>query len=355
MRFARSLPAVLLVSVLTGPACSGDPSDPPVVGTVDVDSLLAGLSMEPAAARITADDIADHVAVLAHDSMRGRLTGRPEIEDAAAYIAGVLEAAGLDPAGREGYLDRWTFEAGPDADSLAGLPPNVVALLPGSDPALDGTYVVVTAHFDHVGVGPPDATGDSIYNGADDNASGTAALLEVADALASMPEPPRRSVLFLAVSGEELGLLGALAYVQSPTVPRGGMVANINLDMVSRGPADTAYAIGHDHSELGPLAVAVADQVEAVALTLVPDPFTGQNLLFRSDHFAFALVEVPAIGLFGGFHPDYHTPADNPGTINAAKAADVARLAAHLVAAVAEMEEAPLWTELGEASLAPYW
>nr|NIP81684.1 M28 family peptidase [Gemmatimonadota bacterium]NIQ57166.1 M28 family peptidase [Gemmatimonadota bacterium]NIU77341.1 M28 family peptidase [Gammaproteobacteria bacterium]NIX46599.1 M28 family peptidase [Gemmatimonadota bacterium]NIY10923.1 M28 family peptidase [Gemmatimonadota bacterium] len=202
MRHMRLMPAVLLLSAV-GAACADDPVDPPDPDPAvpDVDSLLVGLAMDDAAARITATDIGAHVGALAHDSMKGRRTGRPEIEAAAAYIAGALADAGLEPAGREGYLDRWTFDAGPGADSLASRPPNVVALLPGSDPALAGTFVVVTAHFDHVGVGPPDETGDSIYNGADDNASGTAALLEVAEALASLPAPPRRSVLFLAVSG----------------------------------------------------------------------------------------------------------------------------------------------------------
>src|SRR5690606_27245896 len=97
--------------------------------------------------------------------------------------------------------------------------PNVVAVLPGSDPVLKNEYVVFSAHFDHVGVGQPDASGDSIYNGADDNASGTTGLLEVAEAFASLSEAPARSLVFLAVSGEEKGLLGSRYYSDHPTLP----------------------------------------------------------------------------------------------------------------------------------------
>lgn len=113
-------------------------------------------------------------------------------------------------------------------------PPNVVALLRGSDPALRDTYVVFSAHMDHVGVGSPDETGDSIYNGADDDASGTSALLEIAEAFAALPTPPARSLVFLAVSGEEKGLLGSRWFTEHPTVPLEDVVANVNMDMVSQ-------------------------------------------------------------------------------------------------------------------------
>jgi hypothetical protein len=129
-------------------------------------------------------------------------------------------------------------------------PPNVVGVLRGSDPVLRDTYVLLTAHMDHVGIGRPDASGDSIYNGADDNASGTAALVALAGAFAAMPQPPARSILFLAVSGEEKGLLGSRWFAEHPTVPIDAIVANINLDMIGRNAPDTIVVIGKEYSSL---------------------------------------------------------------------------------------------------------
>src|SRR5690606_4787139 len=115
---------------------------------------------------------------------------------------------------------------------------------------LRDTYVVVTGHFDHVGVGQPNETGDSIYNGADDDASGTAAVLEIAEAMAALPEAPARSVLFLTVSGEEKGLLGSMAFAENPTVPIDAIVANVNMDMIGRNAPDTVIGIGQEYSTL---------------------------------------------------------------------------------------------------------
>ena len=132
-------------------------------------------------------------------------------------------------------------------------PPNVIGMIRGSDPELRNQYIVYSAHFDHVGVGIPDESGDSIYNGADDNASGTAALLEAAAAFAALDVPPARSVVFLAVSGEEKGLLGSEYYSENSTVPLEGIIMNINLDMVGRSHPDTVIGIGRQYTNLGPL------------------------------------------------------------------------------------------------------
>lgn len=343
----------------TGPPGDGDPRDffggaPPP----DVDALLAGLEMDSALARISPADIAGHIGALAHDSMMGRLTGARELEDAAAYIAAALAAAAVEPAGTDAFMARWPFIGWgnpPWADSLAYLPPNVVGVVRGSDPALADRYVVVTAHYDHIGWDTPDADGDSIFNGADDNASGTAVLLEVAEALAALPTPPRRSVLFLAVSGEELGLLGSEAYMLDPTVPVADMVANINLDMVSRGTDGTAYAIGYGLSTLGLVARAVSDQHPEIGVRAESDQALGQDLLARSDHFHFARNRVPALGMFGGLHPDYHTRNDEAPLVDTDKAAAIARLATYLAAAVAMMDDEPAWTDFGAWYMRQYW
>jgi Zn-dependent M28 family amino/carboxypeptidase len=230
-------------------------------------------------------------------------------------------------------------------------PPNVVGVLPGSDPLLRDTYVVLTAHMDHVGIGPPDASGDSIYNGADDNASGTAALMAIAAAFASLPQPPARSVLFLAVSGEEKGLLGSRWFADHPTVPIDAMVANLNMDMIGRNAPDSIVVIGQEYSSLGPLVRRVARANPRLGLTVSSDPWPEQRFFFRSDHFSFAAKEIPAIFFFAGTHADYHRPSDTVEKIDADKVARVARLAFLVALDVAQRHDPPAWDPDGLAEV----
>lgn len=230
-------------------------------------------------------------------------------------------------------------------DRESASPPNVVGLVPGTDPALADEYVVLSAHFDHVGIGAPDAEGDSIYNGADDNASGTSVLLEVAQAFQAVTEGPARSVVFLAVSGEEKGLLGAAHYADEPTVPAEGIVANINLDMVGRNSPDTVIAVGMEYSSLGRTATHVTEHHPELGLTVAPDPDPEEQAFFRSDHLVFIKLDVPAIFLTTWLHEDYHQPSDEAEAIDADKAARVARLTFLLAWHAANDPEAPTWNE----------
>jgi hypothetical protein len=225
--------------------------------------------------------------------------------------------------------------------------PNVIGFVEGSDPDLRSEYIAFSAHFDHVGVGTPDAAGDSIYNGADDNASGTAAVLELARAFATGGVRPARSVLFVLVSGEEKGLLGSNWFVENPTVPIESIVANINMDMVGRNTPDSVIGIGLDYSSLGPLAQRVAAQHPELGLTIMPDPMPQEQLFFRSDHFNFARKEIPALFLTTGLHEDYHRPSDTADKIDADKIARIARLGFHLAVAIGNDPQAPTWTEQG--------
>lgn len=229
-------------------------------------------------------------------------------------------------------------------------PPNVVALLRGSDPALRDTYVVITAHFDHIGVGPPDERGDSIFSGADDNASGTAGVLEMARAFSALPRAPARSVLFLAVSGEEKGLLGSRAFVEDPTIPLEGIVANINLDMIGRNAPDTVIAIGQEYSTLQEVLDRVAHRPD-VGLTVIQDPEPEKMFFFRSDQLSFIQRRIPAVFLTTGDHEDYHRQSDRPELIDTDKLARVTRLAFHLTFEIAMDPEAPQWTEEGWAEV----
>lgn len=221
--------------------------------------------------------------------------------------------------------------------------PNVVAVLPGSDPALRGEYVVLSAHFDHVGVGAADAAGDSVFNGADDDASGTSVILAVAEALAKLERKPARSVMVLAVSGEEKGLVGSRHFGEHPTVPMERVVANLNLDMVGRNAPDTVVAIGQEYSTLGPLALHVAAGSPGLGLTVAPDPVPHEQLFFRSDHVAFLRHDVPTLFFTTLPHPDYHAPSDEVEKIDADKAARIARLVFLITHAVADAPERPTW------------
>jgi hypothetical protein len=234
----------------------------------------------------------------------------------------------------------------PQREVERAVAPNVAAVLRGSDPVLRNEYVVLSAHLDHVGVGEP-VNGDSIYNGADDDASGNAALVEVAEALASLPTRPRRSVVFLHVSGEEKGLLGSEWYSDHPTVPLSQVVANVNVDMIGRNDPDSVVVIGKDYSTLGEVVNAVRERHPELNLVAADDIWPEQRFFFRSDHFNFARKEVPAIFFFSGVHPDYHRPSDEVDKIDADKAARVARYIFYTVGDIASTAERPRWDPRG--------
>jgi hypothetical protein len=223
------------------------------------------------------------------------------------------------------------------------LAPNVVGILPGSDPALRDEYVVFSAHMDHVGVGAPDVDGDSIYNGADDDASGTSAVVELAEAFAALEPSPKRSLIFLTVSGEERGLWGSEWFTAHPPVPIGRVVADLNIDMIGRNWADTVVAIGRRHSDLGETLARVNRAHPELALTAIDDPWPEENFYARSDHYNFARKGVPILFFFSGTHEDYHRPSDEVERIDADKTARIGRLLFWLGLEVANASARPRW------------
>ncbi len=220
--------------------------------------------------------------------------------------------------------------------------PNVIGILHGRDRRLRNEYVLLSAHMDGLGVGRP-VDGDSIYNGADDNASGTAAILEVAQAMSALESPPKRSVIFLATSGEERGMLGSSWFVEHPPVRLDRVVANLNVDMVGRNWEDTIAVVGKPYSTLGALVDSVAAAHPELGLTTVDDPWPTQAFFFRSDHFNFAREGIPAVFFFNGVHEDYHQPSDEVDKIKFDKAARIARLIYQVTLAVANAEQLPRW------------
>lgn len=188
-----------------------------------------------------------------------------------------------------------TIQVGSDHRTISS--PNVVGYVEGSDPELKNEYIVYSAHLDHIGIHSDHDGADAINNGAMDNASGTAIMLETARLFAE--NPPKRSVLFIAVTGEEKGLQGSDYFAQNPTVPVEQLVANINLDMpLILYPIGDVIAFGAEHSTLGR---SVQNAAEKVGLQLSPDPMPQQNIFVRSDHYSFVKQGVPAVFLVPGF------------------------------------------------------
>jgi hypothetical protein len=218
---------------------------------------------------------------------------------------------------------------------------NVVAVFEGSDPVLKNEYVALGAHYDHVGVGAA-VNGDAIYNGADDDGSGTTALLAIAEALAKAPIKPKRSVLFVWHAGEEKGLWGSRYFVEYPTIPLASIVTQINIDMIGRskkvgdtnprnkdlsGPAEV-YVIGSKmmSTELGELTDAVNKQYLNIAYDYrYDDPNDPNRFFFRSDHYNYARKGIPIVFFFDGEHEDYHRPGDSADKIDYQKMEKVTR------------------------------
>lgn len=174
---------------------------------------------------------------------------------------------------------------------------NIIGKVTGSDPVLKEQYLIFSAHYDHFGIGIP-VNGDSIYNGALDNASGTSLMLNVAEAFSSLKEKPKRSLLFAAVAAEEQGLLGSKYFANNPTVPARQIAANINTDVINiTGPTKDIFFQGSDRSSLGNDLASVAKEM---GLTVRNDPAPEQGGFYRSDHFSFAKVGIPAMSMGGG-------------------------------------------------------
>jgi len=238
--------------------------------------------------------------------------------------------------------------------------PNIIGILRGSDPELADEYVVITAHLDHIGTGVP-INGDTIYNGMYDNAMGTSLLIETARAFAAMPEPPRRSILFIALTGEERGLVGSDYYAHYPTVPSDSMVANVNLDMpLLLYPLADVIAFGAEHSSLERT---IDEAVAEEDFELAPDPVPEQVLFIRSDQYSFVKKGVPSVFLVPGFtstdpaidggalfnahlQTHYHQPSDDLSRpIDWDSALRFARANVRIGYAVAEDDERPTWNE----------
>ncbi len=230
---------------------------------------------------------------------------------------------------------------------------NVIAVLPGSDPSLKNEYVTLSAHIDHLGVGAP-INGDRIYNGAMDNASGTAAILEIAKSVAASQRRPKRSLLFVFVTGEEKGLLGSKYFAAHPTVDKHAIVADINVDMfLPIIPLKALTVLGLNESDLGDMARKAAAE-EGVEVQ--PDPMPERNTFIRSDQYNFIRHGVPSLAMdvaFNGpdrkiemdwLHNRYHAPSDDlDQPVDLETAGKYETIVRTLVLEAADREQRPEW------------
>jgi hypothetical protein len=234
---------------------------------------------------------------------------------------------------------------------------NVAGVLRGSDPVRGDQYVVLSAHLDHLGVGEP-IDGDRIYNGAMDNASGVAAILEVAAALHDAGTKPARSILFVAVTGEEKGLLGSSYFASRPPVPRASIVANVNTDMfLPLFPLKTLMVLGLDESDLGDDVRAAA---AALGLAVQADPEPQRNRFVRSDQYSFIKFGIPALAMKVGYAPNtpeaaiaakwtaerYHAPSDDlQQPVDRSAAARFIDVLRELAVRIANRTDRPRWND----------
>jgi hypothetical protein len=335
-----------VLTVVLALGCAGAPSTAPA--PTPAPAAAGGAGAQPPA---SPGQLRDWLSVLAADSLRGRATGTPGADKAARLIAEAMHEMGLSPAGDSGYYQRVplfrTAGGYALADSLRGAElnaVNVVGLLPGADSALRNEAVIVGAHYDHLGVGVP-VNGDSIYNGADDDGSGVIATLAIARALASGPSP-KRTLIFLLTTGEEVGLLGTQWYIAHPVIPLDRTVADLQVEMIGRpdplvGGSGLSWLTGYERSTMG-------DMIKRAGLPIAPDPRPIQRFFERSDNIAFARLGIPAHTLSSyGMHTDYHTPADEVAKIDFPHMARVVEAAARLVRLLADGPK-PAWHPGGE-------
>jgi len=301
-------------------------------------ALTAGSAdIMPVAAQSTEEAVTllNDVRTLAADELGGRLIGTPGADSAAAFLARKFRRAGLRPS-PQGWYQNFTVSADAPAAVHAGIGgavgKNVIGVLPGRDPELRNEIVVVGAHYDHLGPGrfgalDPDSAG-RVHNGADDNASGSSALIHIAARLAAAP--PARTVVFIAFSGEEAGLLGSDYYVKHPVFPLSRTFAMVNLDMVGRLRERRLLVYGSATAAEFP---ALLDSLNATAGFDLRPSGDGWG---RSDQSSFYAAGKPVLHMFTDLHEDYHRASDDWDKINADGLAQVANFTAAVVRALAD-------------------
>lgn len=300
---------------------------------------------------ISTKSLRTNLTYLASDELEGRDTPSRGLDLAAHHIAAQFKAAGLEPVGDDGYFQTadWNLIAPRHQGEAApptNLPPvevrNVIGLLRGSDSILKNTYVLVSAHYDHLGIKE-----GKIYNGANDDASGTASVIELAHAFASMKTRPKRSIVFMTFFGEEKGLVGSRYYGANPIFPVKQTVAGINLEQIGRtddsegAQINAAGVTGFDFSEVGSI---IKTAGAATGINIWKHPVNSDKYFAFSDNQALADQGVPAhtLSVAYGF-PDYHQAEDDSDKIDYDNMAKINRTIALAVEMIANNPQPPKW------------
>lgn len=304
---------IILAFALT--ACGNSQSDSPVkLNKLDKETVLGFGQF------ITRDSLEKHLYALASEEFEGRRTGTVGQQKAAAHLADFYKSNNIAAANSPGNyfqnIPKDYFEGKSKNDSE-----NVVAIIKGEK--YPGEYIVLSAHYDHLGI-----KNDNIYYGADDDASGTSAIMQIAAAFNNAVDKgyrPDRSIVFLHVTGEEIGLYGSRYYTENPIFPLDNTIANLNIDMIGRTDEfyddddKYIYLIGSDKisTELHQLSEKVNDTYSNLILDYrYNDENDPNRFYYRSDHYNFAKNGIPIIFYFNGTHEDYHQPSDTPDKIN---------------------------------------
>ena len=286
--------------------------------TLSALAVVAMAAAQPVAAQRAVPipaGLLDDVKYLSSDALGGRMTGSPGADSAAEYVARRFAEAGLQP-GPGGWFQEFTVSRDAPGARRAGLAGargrNVIGVLPGRDPSLRNEAVIVGAHYDHLGGGgfgalDPDSSG-AVHNGADDNASGTTALIHIAHALAA--EPPARTTVFIAFSGEEVGLLGSAHYVRQPLYPLDRTIAMVNLDMVGRLKNRRLIVYGTATATEFPALLDSLNWYQGFDLKKQGDGYGP------SDQSSFFAAHRPVLHVFTDLHEDYHRTTDDWNKIN---------------------------------------
>ena len=281
----------------------------------------SGSPFQKSYASITSDELKTHLYIVASDEMEGRDTGSEGQKKAGKYLIEQYQKMGVShPKSMSSYYQIVPKEALNGRRGSLPESENILAFIEGSEKPEE--IIVVSAHYDHVGM-----SNGEIFNGADDDGSGTVALLEMAEAFQLAKKAgngPRRSILFLHVTGEEHGLLGSKYYADNPIFPMANTVANLNIDMIGRcDPGncgkDYVYVIGSEMLSTDLKKINEAANKQTVNLELnykYDDPNDKDRLYYRSDHYNFAKNGIPVIFYFDGIHEDYHKPSDTPDKID---------------------------------------
>ncbi len=279
-------------------------------------------ALEAGLATITKEELQEDLYALASDEFQGRGTGYDGDEISAQYIESQFAASGLLPMNEDGYRQKFGVNRG------RGYSWNIVGYLPGTDPELKDEVIVIGAHYDHLG-----KSGSRIYNGADDNGSGTVAVMEVAEAFSTIKDQLKRTIVFIAFSGEEIGLVGSGYYTRNPLFSMSDTIYMVNLDMVGwLRNKNLKFLGGGSSTYMRNLINLVSERYPGI------NPYITSSAGGGSDHVPFIRANVPSVFLHSGSTDVYHTPSDTVEKVNYDGLTEITKVAFEMVWRINEKE-----------------